>query len=330
MSASIRYVIIGCGEHALQSHAIPSRKVDGLELVALSDPSEESLRMFEKGLGFTLPHLSEEEVFADPSIDAVLIASPDRFHVKSLACAVEAGKHVLCEKPLVTKVQDLVMLTMALNRAENNGLVVTSCHPRRFDPPYVWLADEIREIAEDDKHSFGRPLSIHLDFSYHKPSKVGLHKGLLIDHISHEYDLVTFLFGRSRTWMQKLTDSQTHYQAVGQREDGIALFFEGTRRLETSVYPEFVCVRFERGEIRMSCKRAVATILHHETGEVESLFGIATNYPVRFFSVMDNFARAIRGVEQSYLTMLDLFENSEVGIALTETGLWDPHKIRGS
>lgn len=323
---TIRYAIIGCGDHALQSHAIPGLSVDGLELVAICDPNPDSIKVFSEALDFHGAVMDENVIMNDRDIDAVLIASPDQFHALSLHHAIHEGKHVLCEKPLASVEGDLGYLEAAIEIAAGNQLVLTSCHPRRFDPPYLWLA----KTMSDHTHRYGKVLSVHLDFSYHAPSKDNLHHGLLIDHVNHELDLVNFLFGHSPTWVRKLFDSQTHYQAVGKRNDGIALFFEGTRRLHGRVYPELATLRFERATVTVYTASGTVVVHDHETGRVirrRYSRQCKTNYPLRFSSVMQNFVDVIRGDKDNYLTPKDLHENSEIGVVLTTESLWDPYHL---
>lgn len=323
-----RWALIGCGEHGIRSHAVPGENIEGLDLVVVCDPNPSARTLVEKTIDRSLKHLTEEDVYTRHDIDAVVIGSPDRFHLASLEKAVMAGVHVLCEKPLATEVSDLERLTAILNLAQEKGLVVTSCHPRRFDPPYIFMRRELEQLVE----RFGSIESLQLDFSYHAPSKAGLHRGLLIDHINHELDTANYLLGYSPTWMKRIVDSQTHYQAVGAREDGIALFFEGTRKLDARTYPEFIRVRLERGYVELDCKRGRAVICNHEEIDGPGAYELIdplpkTDYESRFLNVMKNFYDSIRGVTKNYLTHQDLRDNSAVGVHLTESRHWDPEGL---
>ena len=74
---------------------------------------------------------SYEALLADPAIDAVHIATPNHLHADQVRAALDAGKHVVCEKPLgldTTETADL------LARAEASGLVHAVCFNIRFYP----------------------------------------------------------------------------------------------------------------------------------------------------------------------------------------------------
>ncbi len=328
----IRYAIIGAGEHALRSHAIPGLRVPGLELVALCDPSATQMISFLAQLavpriagqsvntGAIIGYTHENAVLKDPAIDAVVIASPDRYHTASLANAIAWGKHVLCEKPLATNTKSLESIGLALCQAAALKLVVTSCHPRRFDPPFLWIREHLPRLRAE----LGAVIGIDFDFSYHRPSgtKGGLHVGLLIDHLNHEYDLMNFLFGFSPVRAHKIMDGQLRYHVAGVREDTIAFTFTGTRLLDAGRYPEFFRIRFERGDLALNCESGEVRFIYHETGRVDTPRAERTDYTKRFVSVMQNFADAIRGDAPNYLTHADLFRNTEIGIALTEGELY--------
>ena len=70
-------------------------------------------------------------MLADPNVEAVIIAIADQFHVAAALKAIEAGKHVLVEKPLGTTIESCRELR---DKAAAAGLVVQVGNNRRFDP----------------------------------------------------------------------------------------------------------------------------------------------------------------------------------------------------
>ncbi len=81
-------------------------------------------------------------MLADPQVEAVIIAIADQFHVPAALKAIEAGKHVLVEKPLGTTVESCRELR---DRAANTRLVVQVGNNRRFDPGIDFARRFIRE-----------------------------------------------------------------------------------------------------------------------------------------------------------------------------------------
>jgi predicted dehydrogenase len=316
--APVSLGILGCGGHALQSHLPALRSVGG-EIQALCDRSTERLteaaQLCEKK-----PFLSfEEEALLQAPVAAVLIATPDEFHAASLLTAVRAGKHVFIEKPLAINSSQLSLVRQALAIARAQGLVVSSCHPRRFDPPFVWLKEQLPGLFE--RH--GRALSFEFDFSYHKPSAAWKHqRSLLLDHLNHEIDLVHFLFGHSPFTAHKLYDSALRYSAVGLRDDGLAFSFMGSRTLESRLFHEQLRLRLEHAELRLDMSTGRATLLDHEKGTTENFATSPTDYVIRFLKTNENFIRAVQGRAENYLTEKDLLVNTELGIRLVEGTTW--------
>ena len=72
-----------------------------------------------------------DAMLADPEVEAVIVATSDGFHVPASIRALEAGKHVLCEKPIGVSVEEVEELAAAVNAS---GKVLQVGHMKRFDP----------------------------------------------------------------------------------------------------------------------------------------------------------------------------------------------------
>ena len=102
----IRVALIGAGGMGT-GDAESSQQVPGVELVAVSDIYEGRLTRAKERWGKQLFTTRDyREVLARPDVDAVLIATPDHWHAKISIDAMNAGKDVYCEKPLVQRVDD--------------------------------------------------------------------------------------------------------------------------------------------------------------------------------------------------------------------------------
>jgi len=319
----IKYGIIGCGKHTLNSHAIPCKDVSNLELKAICDISLEGLTKFEEVYGKPLDKFTDREKFFNSNIDAILIGTPDECHSKDLTDSIHAGKHTFVEKPLATGISELPQLEDTLSVALKKDLIISSCHLRRFDPPFMWLKENLPKLTE----KFGNPISFGFDFSYHKPTKIWKHtRGLLLDHANHEIDLVNYLFGHSGFEAKKLVDKFDHYQVFGKRNDGINFEFQGTRRLDSREFLEWVKIRFEKGELLLDTHLGSARIHDHENNLVYEEKVPATDYDLRGKRTLVNFANAIQGKEPCYLTHEDLYVNTATSVILTERDNWKYEK----
>jgi predicted dehydrogenase len=110
-----------------------------LALWGLCEMNEERVAKFSSRYPGVRTSPSFEEVLADPTVDAVSIATPPRTHYKLVKQALEAGKHVLVEKPLATNVVDAESL---VDLAERKGLVLMPGHTFLYSPP----VNKVREL----------------------------------------------------------------------------------------------------------------------------------------------------------------------------------------
>lgn len=326
----VKYGIIGCGSHALRSHALSTKGSEYLTLVAVHDISAGNMERFEIDYEEGLVKYPHESDLLASDVEAVLIATPDQFHAETMKNALTAGKHVFIEKPMVTSEEHFELLVKCIELAKEKKLILTSCHPRRFDPPFVWLKDHLAYYIGD----LGKVISFDFDFSYHEPRLAWKHeRGMLMDHISHEIDLLHFVLGNYVNFeATRLVDDFDRYHVAGFRDDGISFSFSGTRRLKTKQYREFVRIRFERGELLLDAnKRKVASDIYmaevivkdHDKGSIKSFEIYGTNYTERFKLTNDNFGQAILGLADNYLKYEDLIINTELSVIPTHHDTFD-------
>jgi predicted dehydrogenase len=318
---TVSIALAGAGDHLARAHVKHLKNNPAARISGVFDPSDApvSRLMAETGAGASLArYRTYDALLADPAVDAVMIGSPDRLHLAQLIEAVQAGKHVFCEKPMCDSEDGLGALSESLRRAWETGLVVTSCHPRRFDPPYAWLKENLAALTE--RH--GSPVELRLDFTYHKPSKTGLHGGsMLQDHMNHEFDYLNFLFGGCGCAAHKLFDAEDRYHVAGERADGIVFAFGGTRRLDGGTYGEIIELRLERASLHIDTYNESNSYIHDHERAAERLCPITpgvTDYDLRFRAVNDNWINAILGRGANYLTMEDMLANSFMSVAFAK------------
>ncbi len=324
LTNKIRVAFIGLGDHAVKSHFKHLYKMDNVDVIGAFDPNKDAIRTTEKEYGAKLRiYSSAEEIFDDKEIDAILISSPDKFHTEQLMKAVESKKHVFCEKPLSSNDKEIKDLELAFKIAEQNNTVITSCHPRRCDTPYMWVKDNLNNLSA----KFGNVIKVDLDFSYHEPSneKRDLHgESMLQDHANHEIDYINFLLGHSNFKAWKQLDEFDRYNLSGQREDGITFNFMGTRRLDNSIYPEYIDIRFERGALHIDTyNQANSYIDNHETCERTSIDSGATEYDLRFRDVNEKWVSSILKLENNYLSKDDMLINTGLSVAFQNIDIWE-------
>ncbi len=326
----IPLAIIGCGGHA-RHHALHYLSHFTTEAVWDTDPDSRA------SIPSQLQANTIEELLASDA-KAVMICSPDEFHLAQIELALKAGKHVFCEKPLLVPGQSIHHLEALFKVAELGGLVLTSCHPRRYDKPMRWLMHALHssQISENEATprptqaarrliaSLGQAVGFTFDFSYHVPTSDWKHsRSLLLDHLNHEVDLMNMLFGIHGFDAWKLHDGPNRYAVAGKRDDAIVFQFHGTRQLKTEKYPEWCAVRFERGEVKIDMMTGTVSILDHDSGKTATYPGLDIDYSGRLCGIMEDFAKRIMGqpTGPESLTMKEMLMNTEAGIVLQQEGI---------
>jgi predicted dehydrogenase len=139
--------VIGCGRIAQAAHLPAIAKASNVRLVAVSDPS--ALLSGGVGAQYGVQSFTDTSELLALDLDAVLIATPDRFHLPLGLQAIAGGKHVLMEKPLASTSDEAQQLVDAAAAAD---LRLQTGSMKRHDPGL--------EFARANMHRIGRVLSM--------------------------------------------------------------------------------------------------------------------------------------------------------------------------
>ena len=126
---ALKFGIIGHGFMG-HEHEKMLTAFDGIEVVAECDIDPEQLKDVPEGIK---AYTDAMDLINDPDVEVVLIAANNNQHKKLTIAAAEAGKHVLCEKPIALSLEDLDEMAAACEKA---GVNFTVHHQRRFDPDF--------------------------------------------------------------------------------------------------------------------------------------------------------------------------------------------------
>lgn len=188
--------VIGTGRAGLVHTANFAQNVPGARLVAICDINEENARKVAKQWG-TDPFTNPEEFLKHPSLDAVVVAAPTYVHAELVIAAAEAGKAILCEKPLAITEEEAAAMDEAVRR---NGVPFVMGFMRRFDLSFNRAREMIRRgdigeplVVKSTGKGPGLPPPWNLDI---KKSN-----GMLAEVNSHDFDCVRFLTGEDYQWV---------------------------------------------------------------------------------------------------------------------------------
>ncbi len=159
MAQKVRWGIISTAKIGVQKVIPAMQKGKNLIVTAIASRNIEKANSVADQLNIEKRYGSYEKLLADIEIDAVYIPLPNHLHVPLTLKALEAGKHVLCEKPIAMNAEEAAMLIEAAKKFPH--LKVMEAFMYRFHPQWI----KTKELV--DTGEIGEVKTIHSFFSYH-------------------------------------------------------------------------------------------------------------------------------------------------------------------
>lgn len=185
-SWSIGLAVFGAGRIGALHARNVARHVPGGHLVGVADVDTAAAV---RGLADTGVHRVDdvEALLSDPTVQGVIIATPTHTHAALIAQAADAGKHILCEKPISLSLADT---RAAMDNAKRAGVILQVGFQRRFDQEFV----QARQLVEDGSIGDVRFLRL-VGRDHHMPPAAYLRTsgGQFKDQMVHEFDLARWL-----------------------------------------------------------------------------------------------------------------------------------------
>lgn len=204
----LRIGVIGAGTIAQSAHLPAIRRLaDELELVAIADVRAEVAADAARRFGAEAWYVDYRELIARPDIDLVDLCTPEFLHCEQAVAAAEAGKHVLCEKPMASTLQEADAMIAAARR---NGVKLMIGHSRRFTRRYQEVARLIREgavgvvrlVRENERRPRAMYGGLELPVSHWAPeggrpwlASAAYSQGAALTNAVHETDLARWFTG---------------------------------------------------------------------------------------------------------------------------------------
>ena len=163
-------------------------EVPEADVRAVCDPSLD--RDWAHGLDIEKAETDASKIFADPAIEAVVIAAPSSVHADLAIRAARAGKQIFCEKPLTF---DLARAEEVRQERDRAGVILQVGFNRRFDPDLRSLRDRLAsgEIGEPETIEI-----VNRDPTLPSLEFVPTSGGMFFDFTIHDFDTARFLTGR--------------------------------------------------------------------------------------------------------------------------------------
>ena len=221
----MRAAVLGAG--VISGGHCASLRDFGCEMVAIVDPVEASRKQFQQEFGFEYAFTGHREVL-DKNIDVVIICTPNAFHAPAAIDFMNAGAHVICEKPMARTVEECDRMIEA---AQATGRRLFVSHSQQFSPVH-------RQMIEDLKNGkIGRPFMAKADFigdEFKRMNDPGNWKGtkeisgggVLIDNGVHMINLLVAMFGKAKEVVAMCDRLVVESANKGEDSAQVVIFFE--------------------------------------------------------------------------------------------------------
>lgn len=233
---AIRTALVGFGYAGQTFHAPLIAATDGLELAAIVSGQPDKVRSHWPTMEVA-PDL--DGVLADPSIDLIVIATPNDTHADMVRRALAAGKHVVVDKPFTVTLAEARELALL---GQQSGRILSIFHNRRWDADFLTLADLIRQgtlgrVTQFESH-FDRFRPVPRDRWRERADVPGA--GLWHDLGPHLIDQMLCLFGRPATIFADIATQRPgngapdYFHAVLTYDNGLRAILHGSTLIPES------------------------------------------------------------------------------------------------
>lgn len=207
----------------------PLRASPRNELAAVASRGRERAEAYAREWNIPRTFGSYEAMLADPDIDVIYNSLPNNLHAEWTIKAAQAGKHVLCEKPLAIAVEEVDAIAAAIQKA---GVVVAEAFMYRHHPQTL----KVKEMAESGKIGDLRLVRGSFTFNLARPGDVRLDPALGGGCL---WDVGCYPISYARTLVGSEPVEAFGWQMTG--PTGVDELFAGQLRFPGEVYAQFDC-----------------------------------------------------------------------------------------
>ncbi len=189
----VRWGVLGIGRHFILRTLMSFQKSEKSALAGAASRDPEKARRAEEEYGIPRGYAPYEALLDDPSVEAVYITLPNHLHTEWIRKAADAGKHILCEKPMALTA---VEARDAAAYARSKGVLLSEAFMYRYHPRWV----RARELALTGH--IGSLRAIHTLFGYYNADPANIRNvreyggGALYDIGCYAVSLSRYLTGR--------------------------------------------------------------------------------------------------------------------------------------
>ena len=331
---ALGWAIIGAGMHPHQKIAPAMRAARDAKLVAVYSRDRERAEAFAQFHNVEAAYDSVDHLLRDSRVDAVFVASPTSLHVAHTLQAARAGKQVLVEKPMATKLEDALAM---VRECRAKGVKLGTGFELRHNPGHVLARNLIAEgvlgrvvLAQGQWGRGVRAQREHIPRTglrewWERPELIG-DASVMMGLGVHVVDLLRFLLHREVTEVIAMTDGQTAQQPLENlatmsfRFDGGVIATVCCGRMLPDTQNDFTVYGTD-GRIT-----GQATLWEARQGQVEVVSETVNrtevypyHYLANFISELEAFGRAVEEDREPAASGLDGLQVTQVTSAMVES-----------
>lgn len=323
----MKFGVLGVSGHFLKRIVLPLQKSNTVKIHSIG--SRNLGKAMETAVKYDIPKYfgSYEEVLEDNEIDAVFIPLPNHLHKEWIFKCLDAGKHVLCEKPLAMNADEVLEI---MDRTKNSGLSVMEAFMVRFHPKWHKAKSFV------DNGYIGKVTQIHSVFSYNNQDSLNIRNikstggGALLDIGCYAINTARYIMGRAPDRALGLINEHPDFHtdmltsAMLDFGDARALFTTGT-------------ATFPQQEVKVFGTEGSVTITipFNDISEIPGKIIFENNEakreievpPVNQYRLMfEDFAKTIQENKKPLVTLADSLENMKTIDAVfksAQSGKWE-------
>ncbi|RPJ08344.1 MAG: gfo/Idh/MocA family oxidoreductase [Spirochaetaceae bacterium] len=315
----VKFGILGVSGHFIRRVVLPLRDSAKVSIAAIASRTREKAADAAGRFGIPVAYGSYQELVDDKKIEAVYIPLPNNLHLEWIKKCADAGKHILCEKPIAMNAEEAVL---AADYAAKKQVLLMEAFMYKFHPQWV----HVKELV--DTGEIGQVHSVHTHFSYNNTDPANIRNktetggGALMDIGCYAVSFPRFILGREPS---RVTALLSRDEAFGTDVLSSAILDFGSARatftVATRSFPYQRCViNGSQGwmEIKIPCN-----IYSDVSAEVTITYGVgmrtyltppANQYVIQF----EAFADAVRAGVPAPVSVQDAVANMKVIDALVK------------
>ncbi|WP_281974571.1 Gfo/Idh/MocA family protein [Halobacillus litoralis] len=330
----IKFAIVGCGRIA-KKHSEAIANAQGAELVALCDIDENRLNQMSVENNVRATYTTLTEMVQNPNIDVINICTPNAVHAENAIEAIEAGKHVMVEKPIATSLEDADKIIEA---ADRKGVKAATVHQNRFNEAIQKTREAFEEGMFGEMSHGVASIRWNRNMGYYNQDSwrgtVNHQDGILMNQCIHNIDLLIWMMGPVKSVTGKTVtrfrdiEMEDVGSAILEFQNGAIGMIEGAGTIYPTNLEETlnlfgsngtVCVggiavnKIETWRFSEDFKESEEILLNQQKDNPPTVYGFGHQL------IVEDMVNSIKYDVEPYITLLDGRKAIEVVLAIYES-----------